>query len=171
VLVEAFEAELVALRPWAEFHRKKLGFTPSWEASVSAENRSERRRKGREQRKVREHIEVLLNEGIKSHIEEIIEMYKQGEIACVVYKPLGESVIVARSLGWDGERAFALSDKAIAAFAMSDEATRRWLAEAPSEDKVKIFVISGHGTLLVNYGPDGFSFEPGSTDREFFTLH
>jgi len=32
VLVEAYEAELVVLRRWEEFHREKLGFMPSWEA-------------------------------------------------------------------------------------------------------------------------------------------
>jgi hypothetical protein len=29
VLVEAYEAELVVLRRWEEFHREKLGFMPS----------------------------------------------------------------------------------------------------------------------------------------------
>jgi hypothetical protein len=32
VLVEAREAELLVLQRWEEFHRKALGFTPSWEA-------------------------------------------------------------------------------------------------------------------------------------------
>ena len=32
VLVEAYEAELVVLRRWEEFHREALGFTPSWGA-------------------------------------------------------------------------------------------------------------------------------------------
>jgi hypothetical protein len=32
VLVEAYEAELVVLRRWEEFHREKLGFMPSWES-------------------------------------------------------------------------------------------------------------------------------------------
>jgi hypothetical protein len=30
VLFESFEAELVVLRRWAEFHRRLLGFPPSW---------------------------------------------------------------------------------------------------------------------------------------------
>jgi hypothetical protein len=32
VLVEAYEAELLVLRRWEEFHEKALGFAPSWEA-------------------------------------------------------------------------------------------------------------------------------------------
>ncbi len=32
VLVEAREAELLVFRRWEEFHRKALGFMPSWEA-------------------------------------------------------------------------------------------------------------------------------------------
>ena len=34
VLVEAYEAELVVLRRWEEFHREALGFAPSWESYV-----------------------------------------------------------------------------------------------------------------------------------------
>jgi hypothetical protein len=30
MLVEAYEAELVVLRQWEEFHEKALGFMPSW---------------------------------------------------------------------------------------------------------------------------------------------
>ena len=33
VLVEAGEAELLVFRRWKEFHRRALGFTPSWEAA------------------------------------------------------------------------------------------------------------------------------------------
>ena len=29
-LVEDFEAELLVLRRWTDFHRRALGFTPSW---------------------------------------------------------------------------------------------------------------------------------------------
>jgi hypothetical protein len=32
VLFESFEAELVVLRRWAEFHRRRLGFPPSWDS-------------------------------------------------------------------------------------------------------------------------------------------
>jgi hypothetical protein len=32
MLVEAYEAELLALKRWSEFHREALGFTPSWES-------------------------------------------------------------------------------------------------------------------------------------------
>ncbi len=32
VLFESFEAELVVLRRWAEFHRRVLGFAPSWDS-------------------------------------------------------------------------------------------------------------------------------------------
>jgi hypothetical protein len=30
ILVEAYEAELVVFRRWAEFHEMALGFAPSW---------------------------------------------------------------------------------------------------------------------------------------------
>jgi hypothetical protein len=33
-LVEAYEAELLVLEQWAEFHRRVLGFAPSWESYV-----------------------------------------------------------------------------------------------------------------------------------------
>jgi hypothetical protein len=33
-LVEGFEAELLVLRRWADFHRRALGFTPSWGSYV-----------------------------------------------------------------------------------------------------------------------------------------
>jgi hypothetical protein len=33
-LVEAYEAELLVLEEWAEFHRRVLGFDPSWESYV-----------------------------------------------------------------------------------------------------------------------------------------
>ncbi len=33
-LLEGFEAELLVLRRWADFHRRALGFTPSWGSYV-----------------------------------------------------------------------------------------------------------------------------------------
>jgi hypothetical protein len=33
-LVEAYEAELLVLEQWARFHRRVLGFDPSWESYV-----------------------------------------------------------------------------------------------------------------------------------------
>jgi hypothetical protein len=33
-LVEAYEAELLVLEEWAEFHRRLLGFDPSWQSYV-----------------------------------------------------------------------------------------------------------------------------------------
>jgi hypothetical protein len=32
--VEAYEAELLVLEQWAEFHRRVLGFDPTWESYV-----------------------------------------------------------------------------------------------------------------------------------------
>jgi len=32
VLVEAYEAELLVLERWEEFHREALGFMPSWDS-------------------------------------------------------------------------------------------------------------------------------------------
>jgi hypothetical protein len=32
IVVDAREAELIVFRRWVEFHRERLGFTPSWEA-------------------------------------------------------------------------------------------------------------------------------------------
>jgi len=32
--VEAYEAELMVLEQWAEFHRRVLGFDPSWQSYV-----------------------------------------------------------------------------------------------------------------------------------------
>ena len=32
--VEAYEAELLILEQWAEFHRRVIGFDPSWESYV-----------------------------------------------------------------------------------------------------------------------------------------
>jgi hypothetical protein len=33
VLVEAYEAELLVLQRWEEFHKRALGFAPSWKAA------------------------------------------------------------------------------------------------------------------------------------------
>jgi hypothetical protein len=33
VLVEAYEAELLVLKRWSEFHEQALGFRPSWDAA------------------------------------------------------------------------------------------------------------------------------------------
>jgi hypothetical protein len=33
-LVEAYEAELLVLEQWARFHRRMLGFDPSWDTYV-----------------------------------------------------------------------------------------------------------------------------------------
>jgi len=115
-------------------------------------------------------MDRLLSEGIHAHAQDIAPIIANGGIAVVVYKPHDLAREAARAVGWDGESAtFKLSNAArqrlIASLLRRDDAvTCRWLR---GNRAGRIFMISGAGTLLINFVPGvGYSLEPGSTDSE-----
>lgn len=118
-------------------------------------------------------MEELLERGIKPHAEALARLAADGQVGCVVWKPEPVAESAARLLGWQPQQGdvFALSQDACAHLAIGDRVTARWLAAGSSIDgTVRAFVISGHGSLLVNFKPGrGWWIEPGSleTDEAF----
>jgi hypothetical protein len=115
------------------------------------------------------YLERILEEGIKPCAAMISEIAEGGGIAVLVYKATGKSAKHAiRKMGGSGlhTHAFRLSSEYTSVIASSDHVTRQWVAR--SEDGLaKILVISGHGTLLVNFHRErGFWIEPGSADEQ-----
>jgi hypothetical protein len=121
-------------------------------------------------------LDRLLNEGIKPHADTLAEISAAGEIAIVVYDLAADDPQVqeaARAAGWDGSTAaFPMARDYRAQLATNGDAvTAAWLLQEPSADPERrvgrVFVFTGHGTLLVNFTPGrGWSFEPGSLDSE-----
>jgi hypothetical protein len=104
-------------------------------------------------------LERILEQGIKPHADAIAPIVIDGEgVAVVVFEPALEAVTAAQHYGWDGKaKVFKLDARK----AQGDSITARWFS---SGRPGRIFVISGKGTLLVNYAQGaGFTLEPGST--------
>ena len=79
---------------------------------------------------------------------------KTGGIVFVVHNPFPEHCAMWRDFGIDvkphGTAVFGMTcADAIAAFEQSDIATRRWLAQPPDRDSIKVFLIAGDGTVLL----------------------
>ena len=118
-----------------------------------------------------EFLENLRTEAFAPLAERIARIHDQGDIAVVVYKPAPQRSMRQVLAGLGGgkgleTRAFPLSRaRAKRVLANTDIATLRWIARH-DPSVVRIFVVSGLGTLLVNLRPgQGFEIEPGSLDR------
>lgn len=111
------------------------------------------------------HEQVIL-----SHVDELAEIAARGDqMVVLVYKPAQDPAVgFARTLGWDGEAptaVFRMSRRFRRALAANvDALTARWLTR---KHGVRMLVISGAGSLLLNLDDDGvWGLEPGSLDIE-----
>ncbi|MDP2342674.1 MAG: hypothetical protein Q8O67_17080 [Deltaproteobacteria bacterium] len=108
------------------------------------------------------YLHGLLERHIKPHADSIATIFGEGLIAVLVVAPTGEAVAAARKLGWDGTTpVFPLSTSGAAALATASSDAARWVRRVGAG---RIFVLDGNGSLLVNFGDQGFSLEPGSLD-------
>lgn len=111
----------------------------------------------------------LLEKGIKPHAEAIARIAATGGIAVVVWE-VDESNLrkLLRAEGWrPSSPVFPMTPRMKAALDATDFVTCRWLKMRSDLCVTRLFVVVRDGTLLVNYTPsEGFSLEPGSTDRE-----
>ena len=117
-------------------------------------------------------LQRVLNDGIKPYASEIARTWLDGEVAVVFHMVAPAAEKVARSLGWAGgpsgcarmnrSRAESLARK----LPKSDPAAR-WLG---GRRPGRIFIVSGSGTLCVNYEPQkGYSLLEGSTDTAWMS--
>jgi len=115
----------------------------------------------------------LVNEGLKPHGKEIVQICNDGDVACVVWELTSDNHEAARALGWDGvSSVFAMPNEIRIEFAKAlakdgDVAGAKWLR---ASGKNRIYCMAQTGTLLLNVNPgEGFSIEPGTLDHEWMS--
>lgn len=88
----------------------------------------------------------------------------------LVFDPAEDALAALRAMGWDGTaavfgmRSSAARRMAKSCAAVGDPVTVRWLERRTA----KAFVVTGHGSLLINLvqvGGAGGALSPGSTSR------
>jgi hypothetical protein len=110
-------------------------------------------------------LSKMVEKAIIPHAEEIARIAIDGGVAVVLYQPDATARRIGRELGWDKYNApvIRLSQEHAARLATADRATAKWLARTSG---VRVFVFMHGGTLLLNFGDQGWSLEAGSTDVE-----
>jgi hypothetical protein len=116
----------------------------------------------------RDFLNDLTSRTLIPNRERLAEIAARGDVAVAVHDVGSVSRDCLHTLGemgWNGKAAvFRLSRarrKRIAA--ATDSVTARWLGRSRG---IRIFVVSGAGSLLVNNKDGAWSLEPGSLDRE-----
>lgn len=117
----------------------------------------------------REGVEHLMAEAITPNAEQIARAWESRRVPVVVHDLASDDArAAARNLGWDGaSTVFEMAPLVARLFAaklraIGDSAAAEWLTRG---EPTRLFVMSGHGTLCLNFDPDrGWSTAPGTND-------
>jgi hypothetical protein len=111
----------------------------------------------------------LIERAIKPHAQAIAEMWVEDSVAVVFFEATGGARAQAKeAFGWDGvSDVFAMPEEnarrcAAGCKHMGDNVTHAWLM---TNRPGRVFALVHDGaTFLLNFGDDGWSLEPNSTD-------
>lgn len=116
-------------------------------------------------------LENSIDSAMGKHAREILHIFISGRIPVLVIDPAPDTLEALRVMGWDGTaELFEMRPRAVRKMARScaevdDPVTVRWLERRTA----KAFVVTGHGSLLLNIvavgGSLGWLHEPGSNGR------
>jgi hypothetical protein len=107
----------------------------------------------------------LLRRALVQHADQIAEL-GPGNILVVAYEPAPRARAALEAMGHADTSVFVLGEAQRRTLAKTDYVTERWVREPPAPGCLKILLIAGSSTLLVNYtGGSGWSIEEDSTDN------
>ena len=113
-------------------------------------------------------LDRLLEDGIKPHAKELVEIALRGEVAVVAFEADDMARPALEALGWRERPVFGITRTRAekAAKGSSDHVWRAWAARPSNTSCLRIFVFMHRGTLLINHKADGFELEPGQGDQQ-----
>jgi len=109
-----------------------------------------------------------VSDAVREHTEEVSRLALEGDVAVLVLNPIKDCRQFAIEVGWDGKTdpaVFRMSRGSRRRLARADTVTAAWL-HGNQPGRVRIFLITERANFLLNHGPCGFYFEPGSLDSE-----
>ena len=122
--------------------------------------------------RTQKYLDRLLDEGIKPNAQKIAPIFLSQDVALLFFNPGPGSDVrkAAKLMGWKGReievrRMPEAMAQMLAASLMPGDPAAGWLLH---RRQGRVFVVMESGTLCVNHVPgEGFSIEPGTTDRDW----
>lgn len=116
-------------------------------------------------------MNAILEAGVKPYAGEIAQLWFQGLLPVVIYKPERESIeLLDRLFPTRGEnRVFGVDREKVAAIFATTAGDRAWLETQPTEDGPLHFwliVERGNLCMVINPGGGGFTTAPGTSDLD-----
>ena len=107
----------------------------------------------------------LVRRAVSPHAGEIARL-GPGNILVVVHDAAPRARTALKAMGAQDAPVFVLGEPQRGVLARTDHITERWVQQPPAEGCLKIFLITGPSTLLVNYTEgSGWSVEDDSTSN------